>query len=587
MATNPRNEPSYSRFACIGTGFSGIALGATLRRWYDMDDIQYFERHDKLGGTWWVNQYPGCACDIPSALYSFSFEPNAEWSRVLPPREELAEYLNKVAHKYHLVEKMRFGVNVDRCEWDEERGRWRLTIRHGNTGSTYLHDCQFLFSGTGQLVTPRELDVPGVENFKGHIFHSARWRDDVDLQGKNVVLFGNGCTAAQIVPSIVGKTKHLTQIVRSKHWIMPPVDKIIPGWLRWQLKYIPGATALQRLVTFLALENELRGFYMTAAGRMFRHSQRKVSEGYMRETAPKKYHDLLIPDFEVGCKRRIFDSGYLESLHSKNLTLINDKAVEIVPEGLRTQGGDVIPADVIVLANGFMTNSFLGGLEIMGRGGKTVEEHWDEFGGPEAYNCSAMSGFPNFFLLLGELLRIGGHPQSAKAELTLLEGPNAATGHTSAIMAAENSVNYALRMIKPLLDGKADILNVKQEAEQKYSDRLQADLLNTVWFSGCRSWYLKDTEGGKRWNAMSYPYSQAYFWYSSLFPVWSDWEFTGKIRLGSRSGRKMHVRTTFTVLAFIAGLLSLVLRYQGIEGAFVEKTLSGLLSLDSLRLTLK
>lgn len=442
---------------------------------------------------------------MPSSLYSFSYEHNSNWSRVLPSKDELWDYLDNVALKYDLKRKMSFDMQVERCEWIEERARWRMTIKDLKSGSVLVHECQFLFCASGQLAKPREFDVPGSDTFKGDIFHTARWPSNVDLHDKKVAVFGNGCTAAQVVPAIVKDTKSLTQFVRSKHWILPPIDFEIPDFAHTLFRWLPGLMGLQRLLVFLAAEYNLRGFPMTEAARRFRAAQRVKAERYMRSTAPEKYHDLLIPDFEVGCKRRIFDSGYLKSLHQENLTLTNEKVLEIVPEGVRTEKG-VVEADVVVLANGFVTNDFLIGLDVRGFGGKTLEEHWKSFGGAEAYNCSVLSGFPNMFILLG---------------------PNAATGHTSAIMASENSVNYALRVIKPVLEGRASIASLKWDAEKQYSDRLQAALRNTVWNSGCQSWYVKKASDGseKAWNAMSYPWSQAHFWYRSLFPVRADWEY--------------------------------------------------------------
>ncbi|KAK1987950.1 monooxygenase [Colletotrichum cereale] len=499
---------TYSQFACIGSGFAGIGLGAQLKRWYGIEDVQFFERHHELGGTWFINKYPGCACDVPSALYSFSFEANPNWSRVLPTYAELWQYLNRIAHKYDLVRKMAFDVSVERCEWVEERTRWRMTIRHRKSGAVYFHECQFLFAGTGALVTPNEIDVPGSETFKGVICHTGRWRPDIDLEGKRVVLFGNGCTAAQVVPSIVHKVRSLTQIVRSKHWIFPPIDRKVPDWVRYGLNRIPGMTTLQRFVVFAAAEYALLGFPLTETGKKFREQQRRVAEGYMRATAPAKYHDLLVPDFEIGCKRRIFDAGYLSSLHADNMRLTNERPLEIVPEGVRTEKG-LVEADVIILANGYHTNEFAAGIDVVGRRGETLQSHWESFGGPEAYNCSALSGFPNFILLLG---------------------PNAATGHTSSIMALENSINYSLRVFKPVLEGRVATAEVKREAEQDWSDAQQDALQKTVWNSGCNSWYFIPPEGdgnktSKTWNAMSYPWSQAHFWYRCLFPVYSDWEY--------------------------------------------------------------
>ena len=416
---------SYSQFACIGSGFSAIGLGATLKRWYGISDVQFFERDDNLGGTWYANSYPGnsrrapilaplaphpypladefplvgCACDVPSALYSFSFESNPNWTRILPSNKELWAYLKSVSDKYDLTRRMTFGATVERAQWLDQRKRWRLQIRRKD-GTTFLHESHFLFSGVGQLTEPRELDAPGAETFEGPIFHSARWRKDVDLTDKKVVVIGNGCTASQIIPEIVGKTKHLTQIARSKHWVAPPIDAPNTKALQMTLKYIPGMMALQRFVIYCVTENSFRTFYMTESGTKFRRSRQAKAEKYMRQTAPEKYHDMLIPEWEIGCKRRIFDSGYLASLHAENITLTNSPIQEVTANGVVTKDG-FVEADVIILANGFATNQYLSGVNIVGRDGKTMPDHWSQFGGPEAYNCTALNGFPNLFLILG------------------------------------------------------------------------------------------------------------------------------------------------------------------------------------------
>ncbi|KAF5248255.1 hypothetical protein FANTH_6048 [Fusarium anthophilum] len=504
MTSTKESPSSYSQFACIGAGFSGIALGATLKRWYGITDIRFFERHSDLGGTWYANKYPGAACDVPSVLYSYSFEPNPNWSRVLPSQEELWKYQKHVADKYDLPSKMTFGVEVQKCQWIEERKRWVIDVRDYKTGVVFQHECRFLFAGSGILVTPREIDIPGSENFKGSIFHTSQWRSDVDVKDKNVVVIGNGCTAAQIIPSIVDQTKHLTQIVRAKHWMLPPIDGVYTDYMKSIFKYLPGTMMIQRLLIFLFAEIELKAVPMTTSAAKFRQKRRAYAEKFMRDTAPTKYHDLLIPDFEIGCKRRIYDSGYLKSLHSKNLTLTNERALKIVERGVETDRG-FIEADVIVLANGFSTNTFLEGVEVVGRD-ETLTQHWESFGGAEAYNCSAMSGFPNFFMLLG---------------------PNATTGHTSAIMAIENSVNFALRILKPVLGSPNGVIELDRDAEVRYVNRIQDDLSKTVWNSGCQSWYIQPhSENSRVWNAMVYPYSQGYLWYRSLFPIWRDWKFT-------------------------------------------------------------
>ncbi|KAH6615834.1 hypothetical protein B0J18DRAFT_484567 [Chaetomium sp. MPI-SDFR-AT-0129] len=568
--TPPENEPTpiYTTFLCIGTGFSGICLGATLARWYGPASAPHppsqtqtpknspvdppnsytllLLSHDSApGGTWHTNTYPGAACDVPSALYSYSFAPNPAWTRVLPPAKELCAYLTGVADSYvgrdgrTLRERMVFGVGVERAVWDGRRGVWRVTARRvnprvegqggkgegGETGEVLVYECRFLFSAAGQFDKIRTLDVPGAETFAGPVFHSARWRGDVDLRGKRVVVFGNGCTAAQIVPSIVGETAHLTQIVRSKHWVYPPVDRKVPRFVRTLLGTVPGLGAVQRFVVYVVAEAAWTGFRLDEAGRRYRERKKRQAAEYMRGMAPEKYHEMLIPDFEIGCKRRIFDSGYLESLHAENLTLTDEKAVEILPHGVRMASGEVVEADVLVLANGFATNQYLGGVEFVGEDGETLAEHWKPFGGPEAYNCTSLSGFPNMFFLLG---------------------PNTATGHTSTVMAIENAVNYSLRILQPVLEGRAGLVRLKRSAEEAYSRRMQDALQKTVWMSGCNNWYIRGP-GGKVWNGMTYPWSQARYWYECLFPVWRDWEYSG-------TGKRVIPKSRRTWLWVVSGL---------------------------------
>ncbi|KAK2812641.1 hypothetical protein FQN50_001287 [Emmonsiellopsis sp. PD_5] len=470
--------PSYSRFACIGTGLSAIALGATLKRWYGIEDIRFFDRHATSGGTWYINSYPGCACDVPSALYSFSFALNPKWTRLMPSNKEIKEYHDQVLDDYSLESRMTFSTEVTRCIWREDASRWLIYLHDLKTGRRYTHECQILFSASGQLVKPRPCDIPGAETFNGDIFHSARWNHSVDLEGKNVVVLGNGCTATQIVPAIVGKVKSLTQVVRTQHWVFPAINFEYTPVMHWIFQNIPFAMRLHRLLIFSVAESDFRLFPMSKSAARLRAKRRVKVEKYMRDTAPAKYHDILIPDFDVGCKRRIFDSGYLKSLHSDKIHLTDAKIQGIVPEGLKTDKG-VIPADVIALATGFHTNEFLPYMEIIGRDGVSVSEHWSQFGGPSAYNCSVMNGFPNFFILLG---------------------PNSATGHTSALMAAENTVNYALRVLKPLLDGEAEAMEVKKSAERDYVYWMQDALRKRVWNAGCISKVAKTSKPSNPWR---------------------------------------------------------------------------------------
>ncbi|KAK0659781.1 hypothetical protein QBC41DRAFT_237011 [Cercophora samala] len=535
------SEIPFTQFACIGTGFSGIALGATIQRWYNISpsSLQFFDSQPCVGGTWVINQYPGAACDVPSALYSFSFERNPNWTRFLPPHDELRAYLTRVAEKYNLLPRMKFNTKVTKAEWipDPSKPRWRLTILDLETNHTSHHECQFLFSGSGQFNAPRPLDVPGIETFQGPVIHSARWDHSVSLQGKKVVVFGNGCTAAQIVPSILPDTKHLTQIVRSKHWIYPPVDAKVSPFAKKLLASMPGATLLQRFIVYHLAEADWAGFTLTPSAAAFRQKRKDMAEKYMRATAPEKYHSLLVPEFEIGCKRRVFDSGYLECLHSENITLTNEKPVGILPHGVKMADGSVIDADVLVLANGFETNTPKTLLPVVGIDGHTLQAHWSgKFPGPEAYNCTSLHGFPNFFLLWG---------------------PNTATGHTSAVMAIENGVEFALRVIRPCLEGKASVVDVTEEAEGEFVGRVQEALGRTVFTSEtCNSWYTaRDKETGRVWNGMTYPWSQARYWWDCVMVKKGDWVYSSSIVKKRRSG--LWFTTTFAVMA-LGGLLAWV-----------------------------
>lgn len=288
-----------------------------------------------------------------------------------------------------------------RCEWLESKSRWLLTVTDLATDTEFQHESQFLYTGTGILVEPRYPDIPGIDSFSGKLFHAAKWDTSATLKDKDVVVVGNGCSADQIVPAIAKQVKSVTQFARSKHWIMPYPPMGSEAVFNALCTYVPGFVDFLRFNVFLLLEYEWKSFGGDKKAAAFRKQREAASASYMRKKAPEKYHDMLIPDFPIGCKRRIYDPGYLDSLHSDKVDLTNDPILEIVPEGVRTKNG-VTKADVIVFATGYATNTYLAGIEIVGRGGKTIEKHWEASGGAEAYNSVLVNGFPNFFMLLGK-----------------------------------------------------------------------------------------------------------------------------------------------------------------------------------------
>lgn len=509
-------KATYSQFACIGVGFSGIALGATLKRWHGIQDVRFFERRPDIGGTWSVNRYPGCAVDVPGVLYSFSFAPKFDWTGILPAAEEILGYLRRVADQYGVTARTSFNAHVIACHWRSRSRRWRLVVRYPDEGGRIVrHDCRFLFGATGILVDPQVPGLVGLDSFRGLCFHTSSWPADLVLSDKRVIVVGNGCTAAQVIPAIVGQCRHLSQFIRSRQWFFQSPPKLtIPRSVHWLLAYVPGLQSLLRLFVFIVLEQSSRGYAMTAAGQRRRSYEASAAVSLARATAPTRFHALLKPDYAPGCKRRILGSDYLRSLNAPNITVTEEPIVEVLPDGVRSRDGAFTPADVIILANGFLTGRFLNGIDVKGSDGRTLDQHWKQFGGPEAYNCCALSHFPNMFMLLG---------------------PNTITGHTSAVMSIENSINYALRVIRPILDRPDAFVEVKPEAEARYSREMQRALGKTVFTSGCITWYNQEGPDGRMWNSMSYPRSQADFWYRCLFPVRRDWTYVGAPHTTSRS----------------------------------------------------
>ncbi|KIJ24845.1 hypothetical protein M422DRAFT_253266 [Sphaerobolus stellatus SS14] len=492
--------PRFNEIVCIGAGISAISLGARLKQKYGFTDIHFYDRSRSHSGTWEANRYPGCACDIPSLVYSLSFEPKTDWSTLTAPHTEIRGYLNGIVDKYDLRPRMSFQTEVEMAKWDENRKFWVIYCRDIPSGTTYTHECRILFSATGQLSEPNYPNIAGIGSFKGPAFHTARWRQDVDLAGKNVVVIGNGSSATQLVPNIIPLAKSVTQFIRQPHWILEWANTKFPPAVHWAFKYIPGLLWMIRIALLGVLENAWRMYRMDKAGAKMRKSWEEVAKEAVRREAPAKYHDLLIPDFPLACKRRIFDhnGAYLRATPSPNFLLTKDPIVEILPDGVRT-AGKKYPADVIIYGTGFITNKGVGPVKIYGRKGQLLDDHWTSKGGPGAYNNTAIHGFPNFMIIYG---------------------PNSSTGHTSVIFTIEQHVRYALQIIKPVLQGEASVFDVKEDEERKYVAKIQ-EASKTRVFVHCSSWYV--SENG--WNGTLYPWSQLNFWWRCFWPTWSAWNY--------------------------------------------------------------
>lgn len=502
----------------VGAGVSGIATGCRLQLDLGLKNFKIFDRDTTWGGTWLQNQYPGCGCDVPTRLYSLSFAQRANWKQFFSLQDEIHEYLQDVAEEFHLPRKAHFEHEVISATFDDVNAHWIVKVRDLKTKEEKTHTARLFFSCVGALSVPRKCDVPGSESFQGSLFHSARWEKDVDLQDRKVVILGNGCTASQIVPAISPKVKQLTQIVRSKHWYVPhfgtPFEN---GFWKFVQRHSQAWCSFERFCVIVLCESHLLQAFKKD-GKAARERVAARSTAYIKRCAPAKYHDLLIPkpgELEVACKRRIFDSTYIPSLGRENVELTGDQAAEIVKDGVILKSGRKIEADVIILANGFQTDQFALQMEIKNAQGKTLEDYWKkETGVPQAYRTFMSSPFPNMFIIWG---------------------PNAVTGHFSAIWGQERAIEMAMKIVRPLfLTGNKSLtpiqrshgktVRVHRSAEDYEQVFIQAQMQEMIYTTGCGSWYVDQYTG--KVTAVN-PSFQTTIAFRSKFPYFSDYDYRG------------------------------------------------------------
>lgn len=442
------------------------------------------------------------------------------------------DYLQGVCDKYQLNDKIQFNTDVTEIRWLEDEELWEVHLTHLAPGlgdlsakerqnrvieqgpkSVYVAQevvkAKIVVSAAGGLVEPNEFpnSVAGREQFEGKVFHSARWDHEVDLNGKDIVVVGTGCSAAQFVPLLTKEpfnAKSVTQVMRSPPWVvprpLPPFGK--ENWERWApvlFGRMPLLARAARLLIFLHGELDfMRVFHNTPYSRKTREKIESQLMRHMKKTVPEKYHEILSPNYTVGCKRRLFDNDWLNSLNDPKIKLTTQPLTSLQPRGATLGPGRdypdpndsaskvsidkvQIPVDVVICANGFELTTWLHPLKVRGKGGALMQDVWDERGGPQAYLGATMDGFPNFFMIFG---------------------PNTATGHSSVILASENMVEYSLKFIRHILSGDVKTVEVKKEAEVAWTKEIHEQLEDTVFNSGgCQSWYRT----ANNWNALAYP----------------------------------------------------------------------------------
>jgi cation diffusion facilitator CzcD-associated flavoprotein CzcO len=445
----------------IGTGFSGLATAIKLAELNE--DFIILERADDVGGVWRENDYPGAACDIPSHLYSLRTDLNPTWSRSFSAQPEIHQYLRTVADKHGLRDRIKFGSEVERADWDETAQRWLIRTVKGDLTASKL------VAATGHLSDPAIPQIPGVEAFDGPTFHSSTWQHDLDLAGKRVAVIGTGASAIQFVPRVAQIADHVTVFQRTPAWILPRGDRPIRSLEKQLFRKIPAVQHLARRAIFLTrellvipmLHPRLSGVLERAA---LKHLRESVSDPEVRAK--------LTPNYRIGCKRILISDDYLPALSRPNVDLVTERIESVDEDGaIRTGAGTRYDCDVIIYGTGFKTTDLPIAHRIRGRDGSTLAEAWA--GSPVAHQCTTVSGFPNLFLITG---------------------PSTGTGHTSATVMLETQAAHLARILTYMKSRSLHTVEPSREAQERFAARIDRRSAGTVWSDGgCDSWYLDST----------------------------------------------------------------------------------------------
>lgn len=463
----------------IGTGFGGI--GAAIRfEQAGFSDLLLLERASALGGTWRDNHYPGAACDVESHLYSFSFEPNAGWSHVFARQGEIRAYMERCVDKYGVRSRIRFDSEVVRAVFDEAAKRWSVTTARGDA-----YSARVLVSACGGLSNPARPDIPGLAQFRGKVFHSARWQDDYPLDGRRVAVIGTGASAIQIIPEIAPRALRLDVYQRTPPWVIPRQDRPIGAA---EKALYARAPALQRLVREgIFWKRELFGIGFFKDPRINKLGQRLATRNIARGVKDAELRKKVLPSYVMGCKRILLSNDYYPALARPNVDLVTEPIAEVRAGSIVTKDGREREIDALVLATGFEAAEQLAPFEVIGRGGRTLDDAWR--GGSEAYRGTTVSGFPNAFLIVG---------------------PNTGLGHGSMITMIEAQIEYIVGALGHMRERGVASLEVKPEDQRAYNDAIHARLEKTVWATGgCVSWYR--TRSGKNttlWPGFMYEFKK-------------------------------------------------------------------------------
>lgn len=453
--------------AIIGAGFGGIAAAVRARE-AGVRHLVVLDRETRVGGVWQANDYPGQACDVPSNLYSLSFAPNPFWSKRFAPQEEIRSYLERVVTEHGLESHLRLGTEVTSASWDDEGGRWRLKLAGGE-----VLEAELLVTACGQLARPRIPNVPGLDDFAGPAFHSSNWDHDLDLTGLRVAVLGTGASAIQFVPSIAGRTRQLTVFQRSAPWTLPKIDVVYSARVQKLYERYPSLQRASRCVwraAFELLAPVFTGRPPWAAARLRGFVVRLSNlQRYLQIRGNRDLRARVQPDYAMGCKRVLLTSDWFPALMRPNVKLVTDHVERITGEGVVDSRGRIHPADVIIFGTGYAASDLLAPMEVLGRDGERLRDKWRD--GAEAYLGLSVPGFPNLFMVYG---------------------PNTGHGTGSAIDMLEAQAGHIADAVRLLSDGRAERLEVRREVFDAFRREISERMADTVWTSGCGSWYQND-----------------------------------------------------------------------------------------------
>ncbi len=461
----------------IGAGFSGLGMGIRLLG-AGIRSFTILERAGEVGGTWRDNSYPGCACDIPSHLYSYSFELEPGWSRAFPSQPEIQDYLVRCCDRYGVRPHVRFDTEVAEARYDEATCRWQIRSTRGET-----FEADVLINGTGPLSQPQIPDLPGLDSFAGPCFHSAAWDHEVELAGKRVAVIGTGASAIQIVPELAPVVKKLHLFQRTPPWVLPKPDRSFSPGLRERFRRRPWLQRLYRTWIYWRLELAALGF-LGKSQRLMRVAERMARRHIRESIQDPALRRAVTPDYPIGCKRVLISNDYYAALSRPEVELLGSGVGEIRPHAVVDARGVEHEVDAIVLATGFRATDFLAPMRIYGTGGRELGETWAE--GAESFLGITVSRFPNFFMLVG---------------------PNTGLGHNSMIFMIEAQIHYILQCVQRLRAADVRAMDLRPARQSGFSRELQRKMAGTVWLSGCQSWYLgEDGRNFTLWPGFTFDY---------------------------------------------------------------------------------